>query len=441
MSGADSPEHITELAIGRKLGPIRLMPGVTPAQTLVFLFADLITIGFVAFVVIGQTYLMNVHLGIAEEQQGTITGDMGFWSEVAIIVMVWLCGMLADHTSRRLVMSVGLTILGSAYILYPFSNSITDLLLCRLIYATGVAATTCMLTVIVHDYPRHESRGKLVVASGIFGGLGASLIGALGGRLPDFFMNRGASEIEAGFYMNWVAAAICIVAGLITAIGIHPGVPGRERTTHRFGRTVVIGFSEARDPRVALAYLSAFAARSDLVIVGTFIVLWGTLAGQNQGMDTAESLGAATIRFVIASSMALIWAPIMGYLLDRFDRITMLAFGAALATIGFVLIGLVDDPLDRGVLPLFIVLGIGQASCFYASQALIGHVAPLENRGAVVGTFSACGAVGVLVATGVGGRLFDAIGPGAPFLMVSVATGLLCLYALRVRKISATATP
>jgi len=57
--------------------------------------------------------------------------------------------------------------------------------------------------------------------------------------------------------------------------------------------------------------------------------------------------------------------------------------------------------------------------------------------GAVVGTFSACGAVGVLAATGIGGRLFDSIGPGAPFLMVSFATAALCLFAIWVRKVSA----
>ena len=66
-----------ELTRGRHLGPIHLLPAVTPSHTIVFLFADLVTIGFVAFVVISQTYLMNDNLGIPEEVQGTITGDMG----------------------------------------------------------------------------------------------------------------------------------------------------------------------------------------------------------------------------------------------------------------------------------------------------------------------------------------------------------------------------
>jgi len=69
----------------RKLGPIHLLPGVNPSHAITFLFTDLITIGFVAFVVISQTYLMNANLGVPENMQGTITGDMGFWSEVIII--------------------------------------------------------------------------------------------------------------------------------------------------------------------------------------------------------------------------------------------------------------------------------------------------------------------------------------------------------------------
>jgi len=64
---------------------------------------------------------------------------------------------------------------------------------------------------------------------------------------------------------------------------------------------------------------------------------------------------------------------------------------------------------------------------------LIGQEAPLENRGAVIGAFSACGAVGVLIANGIGGRLFDSIDPGAPFLMVAGATALLAIYAVWVR--------
>lgn len=417
----------------RRFGPVRLLPSVTPTHVAVFLFIDLITIGFIVFVNISQAYLMNTKLAIPESIQGTISGDLGFWSEVTIVAMVWLFGMLADKTSRRLVMSLGLAFLGASYLAYPLSESADGLLLSRLVYAVGVAATTCMLTVMVHDYPQESSRGKLVAASGICGGFGAAMIGALGGAMPDFFVSRGASELDAAFYMNWVAAAICIAAAAIAAVGAHPGIPGGRPAKSGFRESAAIGLRAARRPRIRVLYFSAFAARGDLVIAGTFIVLWGTLAGQAQGLDTTVALGRGTLLFVITSITTLICAPFMGILLDRFDRLMMLAAGAVLATVGFGAVGLIENPLDPAVIPLFVLLGIGQSSCFYASQALIGQEAPLENRGAVIGAFSACGAVGVLIANGIGGRLFDSIDPGAPFLMVAGATALLAIYAVWVR--------
>lgn len=419
--------------VTRRFGPVHLLSGVTPAHVTVFLFADFITIGFVAFVNISQAYLMNAKLGIPEAQQGTISGDLGLWSEVTVIAMVWLFGMLADHSGRRVVMAGGLAILGSSYIFYPFSESATHLLLARLIYAVGVAATTAMLTVIVHDYPQERSRGKLVVASGICGGLGAATIGAAGGSLPPIFVGLGSSEIDAGYYMNWGAAAVCILTALIVAAWSYPGVPGVSTARSSLRQTAVAGLRAAREPRVSIAYLSAFAARGDMVIGGTFLVLWGTLAGQAQGLETAAAVREGTLLFVIFTSMSLVWAPVMGWALDRFDRVSVLAAGAALATIGFAAVGFIDDPLDPSVKPVFVLMGIGQASCFFASQALIGQVAPLADRGAVIGAFSASGAVGVLIATGVGGRLFDALGPGSPFLMVAFATGALAFGAAAIR--------
>lgn len=418
---------------GRRLGPIRLLPGVTPAHALVFLFANFLTIGWLVFVNITQTYLMNTKLGISESVQGTLSGDLAFWSEVTIIIMVWLFGMLSDHAGRRLVLAGGLAVLGASYIAYPLSNSADGLLISRLIYAVGVSAATCMLTVIAHDYPQEQSRGKLVVASGFFGGAGSALIGAFGGAMPDFFIGQGASEIEAGYYMNWVAAAILLAMAGVVALLAHPGVPDVRHERRGYWHSLQAGLRAARRPRIALLYFSAFAARADFVIAGTFLVLWGTLAGKAQGLDPAEAVAQGTLLFVTFSFMSLVWAPVMGFFLDRFERLTVLGWGAALATLGFLSMGLIDDPLAAANKPWFMLLGIGQASCFFASQAMIGQEAPAEERGTVIGAFSTCGAVGVLVAAGLGGRLFDTLGPAAPFIMVAVATALLCTGAVAIK--------
>jgi MFS family permease len=82
---------------------------------------------------------------------------------------------------------------------------------------------------------------------------------------------------------------------------------------------------------------------------------------------------------------------------------------------------LVDDPLAGAAIPFIVLLGIGQVSCFSAAQALIGQEAPLAERGAVLGAFGLCGAVGIIIATGVGGWLFDHWLQAGPFIMVGLA--------------------
>ena len=48
-----------------------------------------------------------------------------------------------------------------------------------------------------------------------------------------------------------------------------------------------------------------------------FLVLWGTIAGRAQGLDTPSAIGRATMLFVTAQAASLLWAPVMGFIMDR----------------------------------------------------------------------------------------------------------------------------
>ena len=96
----------------------------------------------------------------------------------------------------------------------------------------------------------------------------------------------------------------------------------------------------------------------------------------------------------------------------------------------------VNDPAAASAIPVFVLLGIGQISAFLGSQTLIGQEAPESKRGSVVGVFNTCGAIGILVASGIGGRLFDAVGPSAPFVLVGAFNGLVLIAAVVVRIMS-----
>lgn len=69
----------------------------------------------------------------------------------------------------------------------------------------------------------------------------------------------------------------------------------------------------------------------------------------------------------------------------------------------------------------------------------MGNEAPDEIRGVVVHFFGFCGTVGIIVSTWIGGILFDAWSPSAPFVLVGGLTAVVFLLSLRVRRLGAPA--
>ncbi len=413
---------------------VELAPGVTSLNFLTLLYAAFMAIGLLAFVGIGTPYVLNVYLGIPAEQQGQVTGDLAAWTEIALLLVFGPVGIIADRIGRTQVFSVGFIFMAISYALYPWAASLTGLTGYRVLYAIGVGAATAMLGTILTDYPAENSRGKAVALIGVLNGLGVIILAIVLGGLPTRFVNGGASAEEAGYYTHFIVAALCLVSAVVVGIGLKKGTVVKHEERPPVRELMVSGFAAARNPRIALAYACAFIARSDLVIVGTFVNLWGTSAGIAAGLDPAEASAKGRTLFVIASAAGLFWLPVMGVLLDRVNRVTGTMICMGLAALGFLFTDLIDDPLGGAALPVFALLGMGQMSAFIAATTLIGQEAPSASRGAVVGMFNISGAVGILFSAIVGGRLFDAIGPHAVFEMIGGLAVAVTLFAVWVRR-------
>jgi hypothetical protein len=76
---------------------------------------------------------------------------------------------------------------------------------------------------------------------------------------------------------------------------------------------------------------------------------------------------------------------------------------------------------------------MGETSTIIAGNALIGQNAPASYRGTILGCFALCGAMGILVATSIGGRLFDLWMPGGPFVQMGIINTLVLIFAVVVR--------
>ena len=415
-----------------KWGPVELSEGVTPVNAWGFMLASFVGIGLLSFFNFGQAYILNEILKIPQEEQGTLTGNLQVWAEVIQIALIPVAGVLSDRIGRRPVAVAGLVFLGIGYALFPFASNVSELFIYRTFHGIGASCIAAMLATIVNDYPRNSDRGKYIGVSSIFNALGVIVLGAALGGLPAILEGVVDKPSDAA-RTAWVfVGGLCLLSGLILRFMLKGGIPAKLQDHIPFRELWISGIKATKNPRVALAYGNSFAARGDLTIVAVFISLWGQKVGIANGMTPAAAMGAAVLPFVIAQITALIWSPIMGVILDRINRVSAMALAAGLSAFGYLSMYLVSDPLSPATFPLFAFLGLGYVSGLLASTALIGQEAPVENRGAVIGFFGMCGAIGILVSVSVGGRLYD-IFPSGPFVFMGAINVLLFIWSLFVR--------
>lgn len=415
-------------ASGARLGPVRLAPGVSKSNSVAYLYSAFAGVTLASFISVFMPYILNVNLALPLAEQGRVAGDLVFYGEVVLLALSGIVGAWSDQHGRRRVFVVGLMIMAMGYVALGYAASLPVLIAVRVFLTVGITAITVMVTAIQVDYPAEESRGKLVGFSGIAIGIGAVLLGVFFARLPDIYTDVGYSELVAGRFTVFTMAGFALVTALIIRFGLVGGRPPHTQGKRPTRELVAEGIAAARrNPRLALTYACGFVGRADMVVVGTFYTLWVTQAGiaAGAGADVAARNGGVLFGLVMFS--ALLWAPVMGWLNDHFDRTITMALALALAAIGYSQMGLISDPLGGWIYPASVLLGIGQMSVTQASQTLLGQEAPPQTRGSVVGTFSIFGAAGILFVTSVGGRIYDAIGPAAPFVMVGVVNAMLAL--------------
>lgn len=430
--GASADSETTERGI--KVLFIELAPGITRLNTMVFFYAAFATIGLLTFVSTGTALVLNANFGMPVGEQGTVSGNLVIITEVVQLVIFGVVGVIADRIGRRELAAIGMVLMGAGYLLYPFAETVTELFFYRALYAAGLGAATGMLQTLIADYPADTSRGKLVAVAGVFNGLGVLLVTVLFARsVPPMLVEAGYDAITASRITHAIVGSVCILSAFVYWFGLKKGVPAKKEEQLSVKQLVAGGLEEARNPRIALSYACAFVARSDLVVLGTFTVLWGTVAGVQQGMDPAVAAGRGAGLFGIASAASLLWLAVLGSVMDRFNRVSGIVFCMAFAAIGYCSMAFVGNPLDPASIPLFILLGVGQISAFFGATTLISQEAPRLKRGTVMGMFNMSGAVGIFFAGFFGGRLFDSVGPHGPFVMIGVLNGLLVLFALLVR--------
>ena len=421
---------------GIKFGPFWLTPNISRTNAVTYFFSAFMFVTLVTFLNFLQPYILNEILHVPAEQQGAVTGGLNFFHEGTAFILMGLVGAWSDRSGRRVLMIIGLLIWTLGLAVYPIAESVFQLYVFRFVIAVGVAIASVMVIATMQDYPQEVSRGKWGGFNSFVTSFAILFVSIVLVRLPGFFAGLGYDAARSGMYTFWVGAALAIIAALVIRFGYFGGKIVAASDVGSPFTGFFAGIREARhNPRIALAYGTGFAARGDLVVVGSFFSLWFVRAGAEQGIASADALVRAGITMAALLVANWLWAPSFGIILDRINRVSGLCFAMAMATIGYAAIGMVSDPYDMKImLPATFVLGIGEISAVVAGNALIGQEAPPRIRGAAVGVFGLVGTLGILFATFVGGQLFDRIGYGAPFTMMACVNAVIFIWAFIVRR-------
>jgi len=136
--------------------------------------------------------------------------------------------------------------------------------------------------------------------------------------------------------------------------------------------------------------------------------------------------------FGLSQLAGLLWAYPVGIILDRLPRMAAMCVAFGLATIGYLALGQIEDPYGPLMIVACVLVGMGESSAVVAGGVLIGQEAPAASRGAVLGTFSLMGALGIMLLTFAAGFAFDRIGQTAPFTMMGFVNLAVFFAALRL---------
>jgi MFS family permease len=424
---------------GIRFGPKKLdlmmSPGVSKLNVYTLLFGSFFGIVMMSFINASQPFLFEEVFKLPQNEQGPLAGNLTFASEIVVILVIGLVGALSDKIGRKPVYVAAFMIFAVGYFLYPLAQNPDQLIMYRMFFAIGLACNTAMLPTVANDYPVEKSRGKMLSVCFMLNALGFLIIMApLRMLLGVFTEITDGDAVRTAQFWIWTASGICLFVSAGLAYGLKPGAPEQLKKREPMFSTLKIGIRAAKKIRVALAYTSAIVARGDMAVLSTFFVLWVTQEGVNAGMTTAEATSKGIFFYILIQMFALCWLPVLGYILDRVDRVLGVAMAMVLAGAGYFSLFYFADPFGTSMYYAAVLVGMGEISANLATLTLIGSEAPVKGRGAIIGLFSLCGAIGILLIAKFGGMLSGVYGPVAPFALVAVANVVVLVLCILVYK-------
>lgn len=393
-----------------------------------YLLAAVCTIFMTLAVAVQPLFLRNV-IGVSFEYAGVINANIQVVTEILDLGLIFYLGYLSDRFGRVPIATFGFLVAAAGALLAPFSLSLGVSMgigglafyyVMRIIMSLGTGAVWPQISTLAGDFTSFKNRPKLIANTAFMMALGATIVYAVLMQIPQ----------HAGLMPIMLMTAVVALIGAWLArnflIDVAPKLKEEGIPWRRVRKLV------AREERVRLSFAAAFFARSDMVFIGLFLMLWYIYFADLVKVDHEEAAAHAGILIGYIGLVVLISIPIWRRIIESTGRVAAIASGMVLSGLGFAGMGLIINPFEWYIVVPLTLVAIGQAGCLIAPQILIFDLTPREIRGSVLGAYNMIGGVGIVFFVQVGGFLFDVVGPHAPFVFIGLANLLLTCYALWV---------
>ncbi len=331
-------------------------------------------------------------------------------------------GGVADRFGPRPVMIAGLILSSVAPLVMSVLRIPILFVPLRLVDGLGSAALLPAAATAIADATTPDRRATgMALLNMLF------LIGLGLGPVLGLFVAGFARDFRAGFYL---ASALLAGAAVLAAFtfphgprGIHParGFVGYHATVQP-ARLEAVVRTLRTSPLLASLYLVAFV---QMFGVGLLVPIAAIYARRVAGLSE-QAIGAVLFAVVMAVALASVPA---GRLADRVGKMRLIVAGMVPGTLGMWLI-----PFSEQLWHLIVagaLLGVSYALWAPAWLALISELAPAGNLGLAVGASETVQGLGLVLGPLLGGLLWDALGPQAPFIASAIVLTVGTVIAAR----------
>jgi len=356
-----------------------------------------------------------VEFGAADWMVGPLVASFS----VAQLLSAPFWGKISDHYGRRPLILVGLAFSALSYLLFGLATTVVILFVSRIVQGAS-GGTIAVAQAYVADTTAPERRaqvlGWLSAATGA-----AFMIGPAIGS----WAWRWGGHAAPGF----VAAALCLV-NLGLAVRFLPEPSASRRGAGR-GRLAVPPLTA-----VLQAALRGPLAR----MIGIYMLGMGAFSAMTAifplFLEERFGIGESTVGYVfmyVGSVSVLVRGLAVGRLVDRFGEAKICRLGAGMLGVGMAA-GIIANTYPLLAVTLTLVAA-GTGTLFPPLAALISRATSAQEQGSTLGLNQFFGGVARVAGPLGGAAIFDAYGPGAPFLAATVGVAAALVIALELRPV------